>query len=179
MVCIIELHRENQCSPKRTLLPVCSLIKIMWTSQRVIGGFFFLWMDETNIELFGLNEKHYVWRKKDTAFLRTLSHLWNLVVVSWVWPVLLHLGQDGLTSLMNDAFWIIPANSKGRCQDICPRTESQEKGGHAARQRPQDTSHSTNKWLKKNKVNVLEWLSQSPDPNPNEILWKKLKQAVS
>ncbi len=31
------------------------------------------------------------------------------------------------------------------------------------------TSHSTKEWLKKNKVNVLEWLSQSPDLNP--IKW--------
>ncbi len=33
------------------------------------------------------------------------------------------------------------------------------------------TSHSTKEWLKKNKVNVLEWLSQSPD-----LLWKDLSK---
>ena len=26
-------------------------------------------------------------------------------------------------------------------------------------------------WLKNNKVNVLEWLCQSPDQNPSENLW--------
>ncbi len=33
-------------------------------------------------------------------------------------------------------------------------------------------------WLKKNKVNVLEWSSQSPDLNPIEMFWKDLKQAI-
>ncbi len=34
------------------------------------------------------------------------------------------------------------------------------------------TSHSTKEWLKKNKGNVLDWLSQSPDLNLIKILWK-------
>ncbi len=37
----------------------------------------------------------------------------------------------------NNEFWIIPANSKGKRQDICLRTEFQENVGHAARQQPQ------------------------------------------
>ncbi len=36
---------------------------------------------------------------------------------------------------------------------------------------PEPTSHSTKEWLKKNKVNDLEW-SQSPDHNPIKMLWK-------
>ncbi len=37
---------------------------------------------------------------------------------------------------------------------------------------PKHTSHSTKEWLKKNKVNVLKWLSQSTDLNPIKMLWK-------
>ncbi len=48
--------------------------------------------------------------------------------------------------------------------------------GHAARQQPKHTSQSTNEWLKKNKVNILKWLSQSPDLNPIKMLWKDLRK---
>ncbi len=39
-------------------------------------------------------------------------------------------------------------------------------------------SKSTSEWLKKNKIKVLEWQSQSPDLNPIEMLWHDLKQTI-
>ena len=40
---------------------------------------------------------------------------------------------------------------------------------------PKHTDKSTKKWLSENNVNVLQWLTQSPDLNPIDDLWRFLK----
>ena len=43
---------------------------------------------------------------------------------------------------------------------------------------PKHTSKVVAKWLKDNKVKVLEWLSQSLDLKPIENMWAELKRRV-
>ncbi len=107
-VCMAELQEESHCSPKIKLLCKDHVDRPedYWRKVK--------WMDETKIELIGLNEKLICLEKRTHCILclRIVSHLWNMVVVvvSWLGPVLLHLGQGSLPSLMEQ--WILSYTSK-------------------------------------------------------------------
>ncbi len=78
----------------------------------------------------------------------------RVVVVSWFGPVLENV-RTSIYELSLKRKWVMQQDNN-----------------------PKHTSCFSKEQLKKNKVNVLEWLRQSLDLSPIEMLWKHLKQAV-
>lgn len=97
-----------------------------------------MWMDETKPELFGLNEKRCVRRKKN--LIPSVKHGGG-GIRDWTWFAASGTGRDrtgvdGLQllnkqRLLNDT----REDSKGNDQDICLCSESEEKASHAAGKR--------------------------------------------
>ena len=120
-----------------------------------------LWSDETKIELFGLNAKRHVFRKPGT--FPTVKHGGGRILL---WGCFSAAGTGRLVRFegkMNRAKYreILDEN-------LLQSTQHLRLGLRFTFQQDNDHKHTKQEWLPDKSMNVLEWLSQSPDLNPVE-----------
>ena len=166
---VICACKEKSTAPNTTLNAIMMLSLIWFCSTGLLFENIHLYM-QSKVELRLLVKAQFTAYSSGcslTIYLRADDV--GLFCSHWTWTPCSHWVQHEL-------LWI-PKYSRVRCESICLTDKAWLKLGHQQDNDPKHSSKSTTECLKKKRIKVLQWSSQSPDLNLTEMLWWDLKRA--